>query len=443
MPAYTVSQVATYIRSELEADSHLSDLWIEGEVSNLSIASSGHAYFNLKDRQAVLQAVMFRSQRGINLLANGESVTAHGRISFYEPRGTLNIMVDVVAPQGLGELALELERLKQKLSSEGLFDPSRKRPLPSFPKVIGVVTSPTGAVFHDIQNVLARRYPLAALVLSPTQVQGEGAAAGIASALELLDREGGCDVIIVARGGGSMEDLWAFNEEAVARAIYACRTPVVSGVGHETDETIADYVADVRAPTPSAAAELIAPDVQDLKATAMFLMQRMGRSLSTRIERERAGVERLKRQLDAGLPDIPTLRRRMDDLSRIAGSSVAALAKQRRLEVDGLSQRLRGLDPRATLSRGFSVVEVVKSGDVLTSAGQVVTGDRLRITLSDGEVPAVAGVAGSDDAPNAAANGVVPGFPANNERMPAPARNSARNKRKSKAAQPPASAKLL
>ena len=190
MPTYTVSQVSTYIRSELESDPHLADLWIEGEVSNLSIASSGHAYFNLKDRQAVLQAVMFRSQRGIHLLANGEAVTAHGRISFYEPRGTLNIMVDVVAPQGLGELALELERLKQRLAAEGLFDPSRKRPLPQFPKVIGVVTSPTGAVFHDIQNVLSRRYPLARLVLSPTQVQGEGAAENIASALKDLDRDG-------------------------------------------------------------------------------------------------------------------------------------------------------------------------------------------------------------------------------------------------------------
>ena len=439
MPTYTVSQVASYIRSELESDPHLADLWIEGEVSNLSIASSGHAYFNLKDRQAVLQAVMFRSQRGINLLTNGESVTAHGRVSFYEPRGTLNIMVDVVAPQGLGELALELERLKQKLASEGLFDPSRKRPLPAFPKVIGVVTSPTGAVFHDIQNVLSRRFPLAKLVLSPTQVQGEGAAVSIASALELLDREGGCDVIIVARGGGSLEDLWSFNEEAVARAIYACSTPVVSGVGHETDETIADYVADVRAPTPSAAAELIVPDARDLKSTAMFLLQRMSRSLATRVEQEREGVNRLRRQMEAGLPDIPTLRRRIDDLGRIAGSTVASLSTQRRLEVDGVNQRLRGLDPRATLSRGFAVVEVVKSGVALTSTGQVSSGDELRITVSDGEVPAVAGVPGQGDSSNAGMESALPSSPASPDPAPVPARR----KRKSKAEQPPASALLL
>ena len=430
MPAYTVSQVASYIRDELESDPHLADLWIEGEVSNPSIASSGHAYFNLKDRQAVLQAVMFRSQRGIHLLSNGESVTAHGRISFYEPRGTLNIMVDVVAPQGLGELALELERLKQKLASEGLFDSGRKRPLPAFPKVVGVVTSPTGAVFHDIQNVLARRYPLARLVLSPTRVQGEGAAVSIAAALELLDRDGGCDVIIVARGGGSLEDLWAFNEEVVARAIYACRTPVVSGVGHETDETIADYVADVRAPTPSAAAELIVPDARDLRATTNHLLQRMTRNLTDRVQQERAGIERLRRQMEAGLPDIPTWRRRIDDLSRIAGSSVTSMSKQKRLEADGVNQRLRGLDPRATLRRGFSVVELVADGQALTSVSQASPGDELRITVADGEVPAVAGKPGQASAPSVSTPAEAPVAPA-------------KRRRNGKSNQPPASAKLL
>ncbi len=432
MPTYTVSQVASYIRSELEADPHLADLWIEGEVSNLSVASSGHAYFNLKDRQAVLQAVMFRSQRGIHLLSNGGSVTAHGRVSFYEPRGTLNVMVDVVAPQGLGELALELERLKQKLASEGLFDPGRKRTLPAFPRVVGVVTSPSGAVFHDIQNVLARRYPLATLVLSPTQVQGDGAAAGIVSALELLDRDGGCDVIIVARGGGSLEDLWPFNEEVVARAIYACGTPVVSGVGHETDETIADYVADVRAPTPSAAAEVIAPDVRDLRATVSHFLQRMDRSLNGQVLQERQAVERLRRQMETGLPDIPTMRRRIDDMSRIAGSVVSSLAKQRRLEVDGLNQRLRGLDPRATLRRGFSVVELVAESKALTSVAQASTGYELRITVSDGEVPAIAG--GPRETVVSKPAGAVPA-----EKAEAPVRK----KRKPKAEQPPASALLL
>ena len=391
MPLYTVSQVTTEIRELLESNPFLADLWIEGEISNLSIASSGHAYFNLKDQQAVLQAVMFRNRRGIELLANGVSVAAHGRVSFYEPRGTLNISVDVVAPQGLGELALELERLKEKLASEGLFDAGRKRPLPRFPRVVGVVTSPTGAVFHDICNVLSRRYPLARVVLSPTIVQGPQAKESIATALQRLDEEGGCDVIIVARGGGSLEDLWAFNEEIVARAIFACGTPVVSGVGHETDETIADYVADVRAPTPSAAAELVAPNARDLRATVAQLAGMMARGLSARFQGERANVERARRQMESGLPDIGTLRRRIDDRSRMAGTAVTSLTKQRRLQVDGLSQRLRGLDPQGTLSRGYAVVEIGGVGKALTQVGQVSPGDSLNITVSDGTVPAIAG----------------------------------------------------
>ena len=416
MPTYTVSQVTSEIKELLESNPFLADLWIEGEISNLSVASSGHAYFNLKDQHSVLQAVMFRNRRGIELLFNGVSVAAHGRISFYEPRGTLNISVDVAAPLGLGELALELERLKQKLAAEGLFDPARKRPLPTFPEVIGVVTSPTGSVFHDIQNVLSRRYPLVKLALSPATVQGEQAKDSIAGALRRLDEEGDCDVIIVARGGGSMEDLWPFNEEIVARAIYACRTPVVSGVGHETDETIADYVADVRAPTPSAAAELVAPDIRDLKATVVHLSAMMGRGLSARLQQERAAVDRARRQLEAGLPDIGTLRRRIDDQSRIAATAVAALSKQRRLEVDGLYQRLRGLDPRATLSRGFAIVEHTSSGRALTSVGQTHPGDALSITVSDGSVPAVAGPLPQATATSSQVNGKKRGKP-----KPAPA----------------------
>ena len=416
MPTYTVSQVTSEIKELLESNPFLADLWIEGEISNLSVASSGHAYFNLKDQNSVLQAVMFRNRRGIELLRNGVSVAAHGRVSFYEPRGTLNISVDVVAPQGMGELALELERLKQKLAAEGLFDPARKRPLPAFPEVIGVVTSPTGSVFHDIQNVLSRRYPLAKLALSPATVQGEQAKDSIAEALRRLDEEGDCDVIIVGRGGGSMEDLWPFNEEIVARAIYACRTPVVSGVGHETDETIADYVADVRAPTPSAAAELVAPDIRDLKATVDHLSAMMGRSLAARLQQERAMVDRARRQLEAGLPDIGTLRRRIDDQSRIAATAVASLSKQRRLEVDGLYQRLRGLDPRATLSRGFAIVEHTASGQALTSVGQARPGDTLNITVSDGSVPAVAGSLPQALATPSPANGKKRGKP-----KPAPA----------------------
>jgi exodeoxyribonuclease VII large subunit len=233
----------------------------------------------------------------------------------------------------------------------------------------------------------------------------------------------------VARGGGSLEDLWAFNEEVVARAIYACRTPVVSGVGHETDETIADFVADVRAPTPSAAAELIAPDVRDLRYTVMSSLQRMDRHLAGQLQQERAGIERLRRQMEAGLPDISTLRRRIDDLSRVAGAAVASQAMQRRLEVDGLYQRLRGLDPRATLRRGFAVVELVGTGKALTSAAQASPGDELLITVMDGDIPAVAGIPGREAS-------TVSTVPETVEPRP-------KRKRRSREAQPPASALLL
>ncbi len=225
MAVYSVSQVTSHLRQALDSDPLLSDLWVIGEVSNLRVSSSGHSYYTLRDDQAVLNCVMFRGQPGSDLLANGTAVSAHGRITFYEPRGSTDFMVDLAMPQGVGELSLELERLRLRLEAEGLFAESRKRPLPAFPAVVGLVTSPAGAVFHDIENVIRRRYPLAQLLLSPTQVQGEGAAPQIAAALESLDRDGRADVIIIARGGGSLEDLWPFNEEVVARAIYASKTP--------------------------------------------------------------------------------------------------------------------------------------------------------------------------------------------------------------------------
>ena len=393
--AYTVSQVAEYLKGYLEDDARLNGLWVDGEVSGLRRYSSGHTYFQLKDSKAVLRAVVFRNQRGGGALADGTSVYAHGRITFYPPNGTVDMVVDLVRPKGEGELARQLEELKQKLAAQGLFEPSRKRPLPRFPRTVGVVTSPQGAVFHDIQNVLGRRYPLAKLVLAPTQVQGEGAAAGIVSALEQLTRETDCDVVIVARGGGSLEDLWPFNEEAVARAIYGCKTPVISAIGHETDETIADLVADLRAPTPSAAAELAAPDIRELKEALGRFAGQLERALLDPIKRDRANVDQARRQLESGLPDIGVLRRRIDDVTRIAVASAGKLMVQSRLEVDGLHQRLRGLDPRATLKRGFSIVKSDGSGKVIAGTGQVKPGEALTIIVSDGDYAAVAGVPAS------------------------------------------------
>ena len=391
MAVYTVSQVSSHIKESLESDPLLMDLWVVGEVSGLRSSSAGHTYFGLKDRESLLRCVMFKGQKGAELLAEGDSISAHGKITFYTRGGTTDFMVDLAMPEGVGELALELERLKQKLAAEGLFETSRKRQLPRFPQKVGVVTSPTGAVFHDIRNVLQRRYPLTELVLSPTVVQGPDAAPKIAAALELLDRDGGCDVIIVGRGGGSMEDLWPFNEEVVARAIYACKTPVISAVGHETDETIADYVADVRAPTPSAAAELAVPDAYVLRRDLGILGSTLYRLMLDQNGRRRFELTAVIHRMEMALPDTQTMRRRVDDIGRVVQSASSRLLLENKMQVEGLGLRLRALDPVATLGRGFSIVRLTDTGKVVSSAKQVSEGDSLEITVADGSLPAVAG----------------------------------------------------
>ena len=397
MAVYTVSQVSFHIKESLESDPLLNDLWVIGEVSGLRASSAGHTYFSLKDRDSLLRCVMFRGQRGAELLSEGDSVSAHGKVSFYTRGGTTDFMVDLAMPEGVGELALELERRKQKLSAEGLFETSRKRPLPRFPKKVGVVTSPTGAVFHDIQNVLRRRYPLVELVLSPTPVQGADAAPEIAAALELLDREGNCDVIIIGRGGGSMEDLWPFNEEVVARTIYATKTPVVSAVGHETDETISDYVADVRAPTPSAAAELVVPDSNVLRRNLDMSAIALYRVIMDQNSRRRNELMSIARRMEQGFPDIQDFRRRIDDVARIVQAASFRSLSERSVQVEGLNLRLRALDPVATLGRGFSIVHKQGAGQVITSVKQVSSGDALEITVYDGSIAAAAETSDADE----------------------------------------------
>ena len=415
---YTVSQVTAYLRESLEGDPILSDLFVVGEVSNLRVSAAGHSYFTLKDGQAVLNCVMFKGQPGSELLVNGAAVSTHGRISFYEPRGSTDYMVDLAMPEGVGELALELERLKVRLEAEGLFEESRKRPLPAFPQVIGVVTSPSGSVFHDIQNVIARRYPLVELLLSPSQVQGNSAAANLVSAIERLNQDGRADVIILARGGGSLEELWPFNEEAVARAIYASRTPVVSGVGHETDLTIADLVADLRAPTPSAAAELVVPDGGALRQELDELIKRSRRAFTHQQEILVRSVSDMARRLAAGLPDLATWRRRVDDLGRSMQQELAARLKLTQLQVASLEQRLQALEPAATLLRGYSVVQRADTGEVVRSTKQVDPGDGLNITVSDGQIPAVSGAgAGSSAKPRRRKERVGQAKPPNMERL--------------------------
>ena len=394
MTVYSVTQVTHYLKQSLERDLLLGDLWITGEVSNLTTARSGHSYFTIKDAQSQLRSVMFSGGRGAELLMEGGQVTAHGRISLYEARGDVQLIADLVMPEGTGALTLELERLKLRLEEEGLFEPSRKRPLPQFPRVIGLVTSPTGAVLDDIRNVLGRRYPLAELLLSPTQVQGDDAANQIVAALRALNEDGRSDVIVLARGGGTLEELWPFNEEVVARAIYASHIPVVSAIGHERDYTVADYVADMRAPTPSAAAELVTPNRAQLDQAVRDLRAGLGMEMSRCLSSRRQDLERLRRHLNVCAPDVDTYRHRVDDMAKaghLAMSNVLSLWRER---VSGLGMGLQALDPGSILQRGYSIVQKQTGGDVVSKTAQATSGDQLKVTVSDGAFPATVGGTG-------------------------------------------------
>ncbi|RLC60253.1 MAG: exodeoxyribonuclease VII large subunit, partial [Chloroflexota bacterium] len=286
---YTVSQLTGYIRRLIEDDPELSDVWVEGEVSNFSRASSGHCYFTLKDAGSQIGCVMWRSVAKVQdyLPVGGDLVLAHGRVGVYEAGGRYQLYVDQLRPAGVGDLYRQFELLKARLEAEGLFAPERKRPLPRFPRRIGVVTSPSAAALRDILNVLGRRYPLAEVLLAPTPVQGDDAPPQIVAAIEALNGRDDVDIIIVARGGGSLEELWAFNDERVARAVAASRIPVICGVGHETDFSLADFAADVRAPTPSAAAELVAPDRAELRAQVAGLAAALVTALQGVVEERR------------------------------------------------------------------------------------------------------------------------------------------------------------
>ncbi|HLB13249.1 MAG TPA: exodeoxyribonuclease VII large subunit, partial [Dehalococcoidia bacterium] len=311
MQVYPVAQLVRYLKDLLESDNALRDLWVSGEVSNINRSMAGHLYFTLKDRESQLRCVCFGECGQLSWLSNGSAVVSHGRVSLYEVQGHLQLYVDVVQPEGTGPLHLQLEELRARLGREGLFEESRKRRLPAFPQRIGVVTSPTGAALRDIVKVLSRRYPLAEVVVAPTQVQGEGAAQGIAEGLQQLNCLEGIDVIIVARGGGSLEELWSFNEEPVVRAIHASRIPVVTGVGHETDTTLADLAADLRAPTPSAAAMAVAPDVADLGRQVASRRQDLLLTIMASLSRKGEAIESSGRALHRALPDIGVRRQRV------------------------------------------------------------------------------------------------------------------------------------
>ena len=385
---FTVGQLAEYLKASLDADPALADIWITGEVSDHRGYGSGHHYFSLRDPDSRVQCVMFRGGRGAEFLEDGAQVLAHGRVSYYTARGDLQLYVDLIKPEGVGALQIAFEQLKQKLEQEGLFDPGRKRPLPRFPQRIAIVTSPTGAVLQDILNILRRRYPLVEVLLAPTAVQGDAAAPAIVDALATVNATDVVDAVIVARGGGSLEDLWPFNEEIVARAIFSSRVPVISAVGHETDITIADLVADVRAPTPSAAAEIVVPDHRELAATisdhVVTLTDRVQRVLDDR----RSNLNLAADRLYAGGPDTETPRVRVDDLLRLARVAIERTLQVNRERLRGLEMQLRALGPADILGRGYAIVKKAPDGPVLSSVADARPGDLLNLTLADGEIEA-------------------------------------------------------
>ena len=385
---YDVSQVTAYLQDLLGYDDLLRDIWIEGEVSNLRRAGSGHAYFSLRDGSSSLRCALFRNSLGHDHLADGALVIAHGRVSLYAVRGDLQLIADVIQPEGVGRLQIQLEQLRAQLEREGLFDPSRKRPLPEFPRRIGVVTSPSGAVWHDIQTVIGRRYPLVELALAPVLVQGDAAAATIAEAIEAVNEEADIDAIIVARGGGSLEDLWAFNEEVVARAVFASRAPVVSAVGHETDVTICDLVADVRAATPSEAAEMVVPDRADLLLRVSIASQTIEREVAALLAVGEDEVGQLFSRMDRAAPSLDDQRIRVDELLEDAGTALDHRLQLAAARVGGMSAALASLSPVDTLRRGYSVVSDHASGRVLTDAGETDPGDAINITLHRGSIMA-------------------------------------------------------
>ena len=389
---YTVSQLTGHIRRLIDDDPALSDLWVEGEISNFSRASSGHCYFTLKDAGSQIGCVMWRSvaNRQRSLPTGGDRVLAHGRVGVYEAGGRYQLYVDKIQPAGVGNLYLEFERLKARLEAEGLFDPQRKWPLPRFPRCIGVVTSPTAAALRDILNVLSRRYPLASVLLSPTQVQGDAAPPQIVTALDALNERDDVDVIIVARGGGSLEDLWAFNDERVARAVAASRIPIICGVGHETDFSLADFAADARAPTPSAAAELVAPDRAELRAQAVGLAAALTTVLQGAIEERRWRLAEQTRALKHLSPtaQLAQSRQRVDDLLGRARAAVRHNLTLRRERLMGLTGRLAGVSPLGTLERGYAVVRRQETGAIVQLVAQAAAGDVLAVRVADGEFEA-------------------------------------------------------
>lgn len=428
---FTVSELTKHIKDTLE--SVYPDVWVEGEISNLRTPSSGHSYFTLKDEHSQLRAVMFRLQSRLLrfMPEDGLKVICRGRINVYEPRGEYQLLVELMEPRGVGDLQLAFEQLKKKLRQEGLFAEEHKKPLPFLPRRIAVITSPTGAAVRDIINIITRRFSNVELLILPVKVQGDEAPAEIAAALRTADQHTLADVVILARGGGSLEDLWAFNTEQVARAIFDCRIPVIAAVGHEIDVTIADFVADLRAPTPSAAAELAVREKKELLQLLAHAGVRLKNLLSQAVERTRTRAEHLSGRLHAPLTKLADYQLRHDDshlrlvqtLTRfialkktevrhahknITARTPAQAVAQKRIQVHYLARELAGLvrsagqtkrsllhtaaarlnalNPLYALERGFSITRIVPSMEIARDAAQLAPGDRVNVRLGKGAI---------------------------------------------------------
>ena len=389
---FSVAQVSRYLKEVLETDDILQDIWVQGEISGCKTYSSGHCYFTLKDAEAQLACVFFKQARlrsSAPDLRDGMAIAANGRISLYERDGKLQLYVEYVEPLGDGALFLRFEQLKARLEAEGLFDAERKRPLPPQPAVIGIVTSPQAAALRDMLRVLRSRYPLAEVILAPTPVQGVEAPASIAAALDLLNEHGEADVVIIGRGGGSIEELWAFNEEVVARAIARSRIPVISGVGHETDFTIADFVADYRASTPTAAAAAAVPDIEDWREDILEKEQSLTGLVEEYLNDLSEQLERTQHDLQRASPQDMLDRRRqqLDDMTALLQTHLQHIVSLRGERLQGMALRLHSLSPLLTIARGYAIVRRDTDGTIITSTQQAQPGATLTIQVTDGHIP--------------------------------------------------------
>lgn len=384
----TVSQINNYVKKILDHNIILNNVWIKGEISNFKHHYSGHLYITLKDEGAVLKAVMFRgSAQSLAFEPNdGMKVLARGRISVYEAGGSYQLYIEEMIPDGVGELYIAYEQLKKQLESEGLFSPEHKKTIPPFPDRVGVVTASTGAAVRDIINVITRRYPMAEIVLYPAQVQGSGAAESVVKAIEYFNATDGADTLIVGRGGGSIEDLWAFNEEITARAIYESKIPVISAVGHETDFTIADFVADLRAPTPSAAAEIAVPSAIELRNRIDTDKNRISRNMAGRIEGNRLLLERFKMRTPKDRIDDANLR--IDSLIKSMDSSLKMKTMHLKRELSSAAAKLDALSPLQTLARGYSI-PTTEDGTVIRSAKEMKVGTEFTLRMKDGSADCI------------------------------------------------------